>query len=90
MRRFLDALDGDDLPIIIEDDYSPSKRKNWKPRDAKKALADRVSQKISEGDVHVKGAIPIASSDDTLITPNTYIVHVYVRGPAPETSPQSL
>ena len=84
VRRFVDALDGDSLPIVIEDDHSPPKRKNWKPKDAKKALAVRVSQKISEGDV--KGAVRVASSDDTLIPPNTDMLEVLRQKHPPKAS----
>ena len=78
VRAFVDALSGVDLPAVIDFDQSPPQRKSRKPKDVKRALADRVAEKISEGDV--KGAVRLTSSDDTLIPPNT-------GDPAPETSP---
>ena len=69
VRAFVDALSGVDLPAVIDFDQSPPQRKSRKPKDVKRALADRVAGKILEGDV--KGAVHLTSSDDTLIPPNT-------------------
>ena len=51
LRRFLDALNGDDLSII-EAIHLSIPRSSRKPKDPNKLFADKISDKISEGNMY--------------------------------------
>ena len=83
LRRFLDALNGDDL-AIIEAIHLSIPRSSRKPKDPKKLFANKISDKISEG--NIKGAVRLASSDCTFIPPNTETIQILRCKHPPKTS----
>ena len=88
LRRFLDALNGEDLAAV--EDVHPSVIKEVSiPKDAKKGLAGKIAEKISVGDV--RGAVRLASSDSTFIPPNPDTLEILCQKHPPKShlSPSS-
>ena len=83
LRRFLDALNEDDL-AIIEAIHLSIPRSSRKPKDPKKFFANKISDKISEE--NIKGAVRLASSDCTFIPPNTEMLEILRCKHPPKTS----
>ena len=63
----LESLDRDDF-VIGHDVCLSNPRKSRSPKDPKSFLADKISEKISEG--NIKGTVWLASSDCLLILPD--------------------
>ena len=63
----LESLDRDDF-VIGHDVCLSNPGKSRSPKDPKSFLADKISEKISEG--NIKGAVRLASSDCSLILPD--------------------
>ena len=73
LRNMLESLDRDDF-VIGHDVCLSNPRKSRSPKDPKSFLADKISEKISEG--NIKGAVQLASSDCSLILPDAETVSI--------------
>ena len=85
LRNILESLDGDDL-VVGRDVCRSNPRVSRRPKDPKSFLADKISEKISEG--NIKGAVRLASSDYSLIPPDAETASI-LRDKHPSKAPSS-
>ena len=85
LRNILESLNGDDH-VVGRDVCHSNLRVSRRPKDLKSFLADKISEKISEG--NIKGAVRLASSDCFLIPPDAETVSI-LRDKYPSKAPSS-